>query len=61
MSSWHKFTGRYIKTVYDCRLPDGSIVQVWPNAGKLHALDNSARQFKESDNVEIKPTRRWPE
>jgi hypothetical protein len=55
MSKWHKFTGRYIKRVYEVRLKNGDIVQCWPNAGKMTALDGSGRQFTEEDNIEIRP------
>lgn len=59
MSSWHKFTGRYIKTMYQVRLACGDIILCWPNAGMLHAMDGSGRQFTDKDDIEIKVSKDW--
>lgn len=57
MSTWHKFTGRYSKRVYEAQLSDGRLLLVWPNAGELHALDGSGRRFTEDDGVLIRPAK----
>lgn len=59
MSRWHKFTGRYIKKMYQVKLSNGDIILAWPNAGKLHAMDGSGGQYTEADNVEIKIAKEW--
>ena len=59
MSSWHRFTGRYIKSMYRVKMPDGSTALVWPNAGKLNLVDGSGRQFTVEDNVEIRIEKDW--
>jgi hypothetical protein len=59
MSKWHKFTGRYMKRPYDAQLSDGSLLQVWPNAGKLAALDGSGRHFTVADGVLIRPAKEF--
>lgn len=59
MSSWHRFTGRYEKRMYQVKLPDGYIILAWPNAGKLNAMDGTGREFTEADGVEIRPAKEW--
>lgn len=54
MSTWHKFTGRYIKKIYQVRMPDGYAILAWPNAGKMFAMDGSGKQYTVEDNIEVR-------
>jgi hypothetical protein len=45
---WWDFTEDfdYEKVIYQVKLKDGAIVQCWPNAGFMNAVDGSGRVFK---------------
>lgn len=44
--NWLPFTEEYVKQFYELRLPNGTIIQhLWPNAGKLVAIDGTDRMW----------------
>jgi len=51
---FRRWTGAYRKEFYEVRLKSGDIIECWPNAGRMVALDGSGREFKPEDKVAVR-------